>query len=45
MHSKDTLAGAKTQDVVAQLLRDEEEFERGGDVEGLLRLSHVIICM
>jgi hypothetical protein len=44
MQSKDTLAGEKTQDVAAQLLRDEDEFEGGGDVEGPLRLPHVI-CM
>ena len=32
-----TSAGAETQDVVVQLLRDEEEFEGGGDVGGTLR--------
>ena len=42
MHNRDTFAGAKTQDVVAQLLRDEDEFEGGGDVEAMLRLPYVI---
>ena len=34
MHNKDTSVGAKTQDVVTQLLGDEEDYEDGGDVEG-----------
>ena len=34
MHIKDTPVGVETEDIVAHLIQDEEEFEHGGDVEG-----------